>query len=41
MDFDIRVVVVGTLFAASIVPVQDQLLLVGNNVNALALVDSW
>ncbi len=41
MDFGIRVAVVGTLFAASIVPVQDQLFLVGNNVNSLELVDSW
>jgi hypothetical protein len=41
MDFGIRVAVVGTLFAAFIVLVQNQLFLVGNNVNALELVDSW
>ena len=40
MDVDIRVAVVGTLFAAS-VPVQGQLFLGGDNVNALELVDSW
>jgi hypothetical protein len=41
MDFDIRMAVVGMLFAASIVPVQGQLFLGGDNVNALELVDSW
>jgi hypothetical protein len=40
MDFDIRVAVVGTLFAARIVTIQGQLFLVGNKVNAFELVDS-
>jgi hypothetical protein len=39
-DLDIRVAVVGTLYAASILPVEGQLFLVGDNVNALELVDS-
>jgi hypothetical protein len=41
MDFDIKMAVVGTLIAASIVPFQGQLFLVGDKVNALELVDSW
>ncbi len=41
LDFDIRVAVVGTLFAASILPVEGQIFLVGDNVNVLELVNSW